>query len=125
MPPPAARPGPASGPEPWAEALSKILAEPGAKAALLFAAGLLALLLFRRLILGPRPGRRRSPAAPAPVRTPAQTQGPSRLPCRWRRAGFRHGVRAQRWICRACGVDAFSRDGSPPKECKRALRGGL
>lgn len=46
----------------------------------------------------------------------------SALPCRWTRdrKAPRNGF--TRWQCTKCGVDAFSRDGKPPKECKRGLK---
>ena len=46
--------------------------------------------------------------------------------CRWRKdrkAPPRTGFTA--WRCRACGIDAFSSDGKPPKECKRGLKTSL
>jgi hypothetical protein len=42
--------------------------------------------------------------------------------CPWRRDALRAGTRLERWVCADCGVDAFTADGRPPKECKRALR---
>ena len=43
--------------------------------------------------------------------------------CRWKKDRWRHGsIKFDRWICRECGVEAFSGDGRPPKECKRHLR---
>lgn len=44
--------------------------------------------------------------------------------CRWR-AGGGAGGQLSRWRCEACGVEAYSSDGHPPKECKRVLKGGL
>lgn len=46
----------------------------------------------------------------------------SRSKCRWKRDGFRHGTRFERWVCGRCGVKAYSMEGSPPGQCKRALR---
>lgn len=43
-------------------------------------------------------------------------------PCRWKKDRVRRRSGMQRWQCMACGVDAFTRDGRPPKECKRGLR---
>ena len=43
--------------------------------------------------------------------------------CRWRRnkrGAVRQGF--TEWRCKACGVTAYSSDGKPPKECKRALK---
>jgi hypothetical protein len=43
--------------------------------------------------------------------------------CRWRRnkrGPIRQGF--TNWRCKACGVTAYSSDGKPPKECKRALK---
>lgn len=45
-----------------------------------------------------------------------------RRPCRWEKAPAKMGTGSTRWICRTFGIDAFSHDGRPPKECKRALR---
>lgn len=45
--------------------------------------------------------------------------------CRWKRDNYRRATRLQRWVCRDCGVEAFSSDAAPPKECKRTLRGQL
>jgi len=42
--------------------------------------------------------------------------------CSWRKGVNAPGRRSQMWVCRRCGVDAFSYDGRPPKECKRGLR---
>ena len=41
--------------------------------------------------------------------------------CRWKKDTRRRAA-SVRWQCMACGVDAFTRDGKPPKECKRLLR---
>lgn len=30
-----------------------------------------------------------------------------------------------RWRCAACGVEAYSSDGHPPKDCKKMLKSGL
>lgn len=43
--------------------------------------------------------------------------------CRWKKnkeARVRLGFVA--WRCKTCGVEAFSSDGRPPKECKKSLR---
>ena len=45
-----------------------------------------------------------------------------KLPCRWRRDGFRSRTRLVRWVCANCGVEAYAMGRSAPKECKRALR---
>ncbi len=42
--------------------------------------------------------------------------------CRWKKSPGRTGATLERWQCMGCGVDAFSRDGHAPKECKRGLR---
>lgn len=42
--------------------------------------------------------------------------------CVWIRDRVQHRSGFERWECRRCGVDAFTSDGLPPKECKRALR---
>ena len=43
-------------------------------------------------------------------------------PCQWRKETRARSSGMERWACTACGVDAFTRDGKPPKECKRGLR---
>ncbi|WP_316648096.1 hypothetical protein [Ovoidimarina sediminis] len=43
-------------------------------------------------------------------------------PCKWRKENRARASGMQRWACKACGVDAFTQDGKPPKECKRGLR---
>lgn len=46
--------------------------------------------------------------------------------CRWRRApAHRQRLPFRKWRCRACGVDAYSTDRQPPKECKKGLKTGL
>ena len=47
---------------------------------------------------------------------------PNPRPCRWKRDRARPRAGMARWACATCGVDAFSRDGRPPKECKRGLK---
>lgn len=42
--------------------------------------------------------------------------------CRWKKDRRRHGTALIRWQCVACGVDAFTIDGKPPKQCKREFR---
>ena len=43
--------------------------------------------------------------------------------CRWKKDHWwRPFSKFDRWICRECGVDAYTRDRRPPKECKRILR---
>ncbi len=46
--------------------------------------------------------------------------------CRWRRARD-HDNRPPfgKWQCRTCGVEAFTSDRRPPKECKKTLKSGL
>lgn len=44
------------------------------------------------------------------------------LPCKWRNDKVRRTSGLRRWQCTVCGVDAFTSDGKPPKECKRGLR---
>ncbi|NKX43354.1 hypothetical protein [Roseicyclus persicicus] len=46
----------------------------------------------------------------------------ARRSCRWYLDRRRHGVPMARFTCAACGVEAYSQDGLPPKECKRAWR---
>ena len=43
-----------------------------------------------------------------------------RKTCKWRKNGGKAGLR--QWRCTVCGVDAFSQDRKPPRECKRMLR---
>ena len=45
-------------------------------------------------------------------------------PCRWKRDPTRKSEHLDRYVCTACGVDAYSSDGSPPRQCKRNLRPG-
>lgn len=45
----------------------------------------------------------------------------SRRACRWKK-DTRRRAGSERWQCMACGVDAFTRSGRPPRECKRLLR---
>lgn len=45
--------------------------------------------------------------------------------CRWNPARAAAGAQLSRWQCDECGVEAFSSDGRPPKECKRTLKSGL
>lgn len=83
---------------------------------------------------GARPAGPRPVAAVARSAKPAKRPGrglaaafgaatPSRGECRWRQDKRRHpSINLKRWTCTTCGVEAYSADGSPPKECKRALR---
>lgn len=43
-------------------------------------------------------------------------------PCRWKTDARQRGGTLTRWRCRTCGAEAYSQDGKPPKECKKALR---
>ena len=45
-----------------------------------------------------------------------------RRACRWKKGKHQKGGTLTRWGCRACGAEAYSHDGKPPKECKRGLR---
>ncbi len=46
--------------------------------------------------------------------------------CRWKRARDHHGRPSFRnWQCKTCGVEAFTSDKRPPKECKKTLKAGL
>ena len=47
---------------------------------------------------------------------------PRRRASRWKRDRVTRRSGMVRWQCMDCGVDAFSQDSKPPKECKRALR---
>ena len=42
--------------------------------------------------------------------------------CRWKRIRGIASAPFTKWQCRDCIMDAFTTDGRPPKECKRALR---
>jgi hypothetical protein len=61
-------------------------------------------------------GKGGAPAAESPV-TRSVVSG-----CGWRRDGYRPGTRFMRWMCVECGLEGYTRDESPPRECKRALR---
>ena len=56
-------------------------------------------------------------------KTPPKSYETFRPPCPWREGSTRKGM--IRWQCAECGVEAFTKDGRAPKECKRDLRGGL
>ena len=43
--------------------------------------------------------------------------------CRWRRLRAESGPAFTKWKCKRCGVEAFTHDNRPPKECKRLLEG--
>lgn len=45
--------------------------------------------------------------------------------CRWRRDPTHKTGGAQRYVCRRCGVDAFTRDGGPPQNCLREARSAV
>ncbi len=49
-------------------------------------------------------------------------QGKAGATCKWRKDKVKRGGTLERWQCKTCGVDAFSHDGKPPKDCKRNLR---
>ena len=90
------------------------------------AVALLGVLLVARRIRSRRqnrpPGPVQAPRAVAPRQTivPETREGP----CRWNAAPGRSAANLDRWICLDCGIDAFTSDGRPPKECKRDLREG-
>lgn len=42
--------------------------------------------------------------------------------CRWKRDPRRRGVTLTRWQCIECGVEAFTSDRRPPRDCKKELR---
>jgi len=44
--------------------------------------------------------------------------------CAWRAEGQKNAS-FSRFHCETCGVEAFSRDGKPPRQCKRGVDGGL
>lgn len=43
-------------------------------------------------------------------------------PCRWKKAARQTGGSLTEWRCRTCAAQAYSHDGKPPKDCKKALR---
>lgn len=43
-------------------------------------------------------------------------------PCRWKRDPTRKGQDLERYVCSVCGVDAYTAEGRPPRQCKRNLR---
>ncbi len=44
-------------------------------------------------------------------------------PCRWSKDTWRGPNRRMvRWVCKACGADAYTSDNKQPKECKRSVR---
>ncbi|HSR72194.1 MAG TPA: hypothetical protein VLL72_07415 [Kiloniellales bacterium] len=45
--------------------------------------------------------------------------------CAWQGAPGEHAPAFARWRCADCGIEAYSTDGRPPKECKKALKTGL
>ena len=74
--------------------------------------------IFLFLALSAAKAFRRDPAA-----AKARAQGTHRAKaCRWRKDRRGRQSLNTRWTCTACGVDAYSQDRRPPKECKRALR---
>jgi hypothetical protein len=45
----------------------------------------------------------------------------SRKTCNWVRVQDEGRRPFTKWLCKSCGVEAFSTDRRPPKECKRDL----
>jgi len=76
-----------------------------------------------RRAASPEPvARTAAAAAPAP-HAHAATPGLDRRPCRWSPEGGPEATRLTRWVCAACGVEAFTTGSRAPRECKRGLRG--
>lgn len=98
------------GADPWA--LGGAL--PDGPGWMIAAAAVLALLVWRLTR-----GTSASSAAPEPLPMPGQRG------CPWKRVRGKDTATLQRWVCRRCGVEAFSADTRPPKECKRDLRTNL
>ena len=44
--------------------------------------------------------------------------------CRWKIDNFRAQDTLVRYVCQECGVDAYTSNGKPPKDCKRQYRTG-
>lgn len=95
----------------WAAALGGRM--DAVQVTVLLAIALFLVLHLRRAILA----RHRTPAPPD--LSPAARAGTG---CKWRKARGRTTVSSTCWTCSRCGVDAYSQDRCPPKECKRALR---
>jgi len=47
------------------------------------------------------------------------------LLCNWRRLPTNDRPPFTHWQCHTCGVEAYSTDKRPPKECKRQLKPGI
>ena len=45
--------------------------------------------------------------------------------CRWKRVRGDFRPPFTQWRCKECGVEAYSIDKKPPKECKKPLKVGL
>ena len=45
--------------------------------------------------------------------------------CRWSGKPKDNGDPFTKWRCKLCGIEAFSSDGKPPKECKQGLQKAL
>ena len=45
--------------------------------------------------------------------------------CRWKRIRERTRPPFTKWQCRDCGIEAYSSDKRPPKECKKLLKSGI
>lgn len=54
--------------------------------------------------------------APPPIPVAGRRRGQD---CIWREDRLRKGATSTRWICSTCGIEAYTRDGRPPKACKR------
>ena len=83
--------------------------------------------LFRRrphLSAVPPPLPDRAPPSPPRGIAPPPVPGSARRStrdCIWRQDLFRNTRTNTRWTCSTCGVEAYTQDGRPPKECKRDL----
>jgi len=65
-----------------------------------------------------RPAPQEEQAPPPPVPQTGRRRGQE---CIWREDRLRKTATSTRWICSTCGIDAYTQDGRPPKECKRDL----
>ncbi|MEQ9041459.1 MAG: hypothetical protein RIE24_24310 [Silicimonas sp.] len=94
---------------------------------LVFVASALALLwvtgrMRKKLETSPWASKPEQPRLSAGQSLPVTRTGKDGMTCKWYRDKVKRDGTLQRWQCRTCGVDAFTHDGKPPKECKRGLR---
>lgn len=89
----------------------------------LLAAGIAGLIAAAALVIAWRRRTRRRALPSAPMAGPWRQGGAvPRAGCRWKTDRRRMKGAFTRWVCTDCGVEAFTTDDRPPKECKRALR---